>query len=604
MARTRYKAAGKARPLQDLPAAALRAVLREGYSRAELKADLLAGVVVGIVALPLAMALAIGVGVAPQYGLYTAIIAGFLVAALGGSRTQVSGPTAAFIVILAPIYTKFGMAGLLISGFMGGAILVAMGLLRLGRLIQFIPHPVTTGFTTGIATVIATLQLKDLFGLTLPKNPDHFLEKVAVMFQSRHSATLWEPLLGFATLAMLVYFPRLTRRIPSALIALPLSAAIALVLTRLVPGFHVATIASRFHTTVDGHVFDGIPQLPPLPLLPWLMAGPDGQAFNLSLDGFRSLTSSAFAIAMLGAIESLLSAVVADGMARTKHDPDAELISLGIGNLVVPFFGGIPATGAIARTATNIKAGARSPFAAMMHAITVLCAVLVLAPLLGYLPMTSLAALLVLVAWNMSEVKHFLHTVQVAPKSDVAVLLTCYGLTVGFDMVVGVSVGMVLASFLFMRRMAEVTQAQLAEGVHPDLPGPIPRGVVVYEISGPLFFGAAQKAMAALEIVAGETKAVILLMDEVHAMDATGMVALESAIEPFSKHDCLTILSGVRTQPLALVKKAHLDQREGVVLCASPAEAFEAALRHAASHSTRATRPPASPPPAAQPQAS
>jgi SulP family sulfate permease len=595
MARTRYKAAGKTRPLKELPAAALRAVFREGYSRADLKADMLAGIVVGIVALPLAMALAIGVGVAPQHGLYTAIIAGFVVAVLGGSRTQVSGPTAAFIVILAPIYAKFGMAGLLISGLMGGATLVAMGLLRLGRLIEFIPHPVTTGFTTGIATVIATLQLKELFGLTLSRNPDHYVEKVVLMFQSRSTASLWDPLIGFTTLGMLVYLPRMTRRVPPALIALPLAAVIASALARLVPGFEVATIASRFHTVVAGRAFDGIPQLPPLPLIPWSMSGADGHAFHLGWEDFRSLVSGALAVAMLGAIESLLSAVVADGMARTKHDPDAELISLGIGNLIVPFFGGIPATGAIARTATNIKAGARSPIAAMAHALIVLAAMLALAPLLGYLPMASLAALLVQVAWNMSEVKHFIHTVRVAPKSDVAVLLTCYGLTVGFDMVVGVSVGMVLAAFLFMRRMAEVTEAHLAEGNHPDLPGPIPRGVAVYEISGPLFFGAAQKAMAALETVAGDTRAVILLMDEVHAMDATGMVALESAIAPFSKHECLTILSGVRAQPMVLLKKAHLDRRDSVVLCANAVDALAAAVQHVAGRSAGGSLPAPSP---------
>lgn len=591
MARTRYRSDGKPIPLRSLPAGALRAVLREGYSTADLKNDLLAGIVVGIVALPLAMALAIGVGVAPQYGLYTAILAGFVVAALGGSRTQVTGPTAAFIVILAPIYSKFGMAGLLISGLLGGAILIGMGLLRLGRLIQFIPHPVTTGFTTGIATVIATLQIKDLFGLTLPRNPEHYLERVAVMFQARGSASFWELAIGLLTLGILVFFPRITRRIPAPLVAIPLAALVAMALTHLVPGFHVATIASRFHTTIGGRVLDGIPQLPPLPLLPWHMPGPNGQTFSPSFEELRALLSGAFAVAMLGAIESLLSAVVADGMARTKHDPDAELIALGIGNLVVPFFGGIPATGAIARTATNIKAGARSPVAAMAHALTILAAVLALAPLLGYLPMTSLAALLLLVAWNMSEVKHFIHTVRVAPRSDVAVLLTCYGLTVGFDMVIGVSVGMVLAAFLFMRRMAEVTQARLTDGHHPSLPAPIPAGVAVYQISGPLFFGAAQKAMSALETVAGHTKAVILLLDEVHAMDATGMVALESALGSLRRRNCLAILSGVRTQPLALVKKVGLDQREGLLLCATAEEAVTAADRYVSGQAELASTP-------------
>jgi SulP family sulfate permease len=580
MARTRYKSATTTVPLKDLPAAALRAVLREGYSAGDLKSDLLAGIVVGIVALPLAMALAIGVGVPPQYGLYTAIVAGFIVAALGGSRTQVSGPTAAFIVSLAPIYTKFGLAGLLTSGLLAGLMLIAMGFLRLGRLIQFIPHPVTTGFTAGIATVIATLQIKDFFGLTLPSNPEHYFERVAVMFQARGTATFSEPFIGLLTLGILVFFPRITRKFPAPLVALPATALVAIALGHFFPNFDVATISSRFQTTVGGTVVHGIPQLPPLPLIPWLASGPDGQAFHFTFDNLQALLGGAFAIAMLGAIESLLSAVVADGIARTKHDPDAELISLGIGNVIAPFFGGIAATGAIARTATNIKAGARSPIAAMVHAVTILAAVLVLARLLGYLPMASLAALLLLVAWNMSEAKHFIHTIRVAPKSDVAVLLTCFGLTVAFDMVVGVSVGMVLAAFLFMRRMAEVTDGHLADGRSPDIAGPIPHDVVLYEISGPLFFGAAQKAMAALEIVAGQTRAVVLLMQGVHAMDATGLVALESALEPLRAHKCLAILSGVRGQPLALLRKAHLDSREGVVFCTSVEEALATASNH------------------------
>lgn len=584
MARTRYKAGDKTLPLAALPAAALRAVLREGYKSGDFKNDLLAGIVVGIVALPLAMALAIGVGVAPQYGLYTAIIAGFFAAALGGSRTQVTGPTAAFIVILAPIYTKFGAAGLLMSGLLGGIMLIAMGALRMGRFIQFIPHPVTTGFTTGIATVIATLQLKDLFGLTLATNPEHYVDRVVAMVEARHTASFWELGIGLMTLAILVFFPRITRKIPPPLVALPVAAIVSLALPRFVPDFHVATIASRFHTTIGDHTVDGIPQLPPLPVFPWSMPGPGGGALDLSFAGIRALLSGAFAIAMLGAIESLLSAVVADGMARTKHDPDAELISQGVANVVVPFFGGIPATGAIARTATNIRSGGRSPIAAMIHALTVLAAVLALAPLLGQLPMAALAALLLLVAWNMSDAKHFLHMIRVAPRSDLAVLLTCYVLTVGMDMVVGVSVGMVLAAFLFMRRMADVTEARLASANHPDIPGPVPPGVVLYEISGPLFFGAAQKAMNALEVVAGETRAVILLMDEVSAMDATGLVALESAIEPLRAAKCFAILSGVREQPMSVLKKAKFQEREGVRVCTDAKEAFALASKYVEEH--------------------
>ncbi|MBK8481233.1 MAG: C4-dicarboxylic acid transporter DauA [Proteobacteria bacterium] len=583
MKRIRYQAAGLALPLGAFPAVALRAALREGYSAAHLKQDVLAGLVVGIVALPLAMALAIGVGVAPQHGLYTAIIAGFVVAALGGSRTQVSGPTAAFIVILAPLHAKFGMAGLLLAGLLGGAILIAMGVFRLGRLIQFIPHPVTTGFTAGIATVIATLQLKDLFGLTLAGQPETYVERVLLMVRARGTASWAELLLGLLTLAILVFFPRVTRRLPAPLVALPVAALSAAALARWWPGFHVATIASRFQTTVGGAVLHGIPQLPPLPQLPWHASGPGGAVFSLSFEGFRALLAGAFAVAMLGAIESLLSAVVADGMARTKHDPDAELIALGVGNLLVPFFGGIAATGAIARTATNIKAGARSPIAAMVHALTILAAVLLFARVLGYLPMASLAALLLLVAWNMSEVRHFLHTFRVAPKSDVAVLLTCYGLTVGFDMVIGVAVGMVLAALLFMRRMAEVTDAHLASERSPQISGAIPPGVAVYEISGPLFFGAAQKAMAALEIVAGETKVVVLLMEGVNAMDATGLVALESALGSLRTQRCLAILCGVHGQPLGLLQRAQLEAREGLLLCPSVPEALAAAAAHVGS---------------------
>ena len=580
MARTRHQGQEEPIPFRGLPAAALRAVWREGYGAAELRADVLAGLVVGVVALPLAMALAIAVGVAPQQGLYTAIVAGFVVAALGGSRAQVTGPTAAFIVILAPIYARFGLAGLLISGMLAGCILCAMGAARLGRLIQFIPHPVTTGFTAGIATVIGTLQLKDLLGLEPPRNPEHFFERVAVMFHARGTASLVELSLGLGTLAALVFLPRLTKRVPAPLVALPLAALAALLLERVLPGVDVATIATRFQSTVAGIAVHGIPPLPPLLMIPWQAPGAGGEPFTLTSEAVRALVPSAFAIAMLGAIESLLSAVVADGMARTKHDPDAELLALGVGNVIAPFFGGIAATGAIARTATNIRAGARSPIASMVHALTILAAVLALAPALGYLPMASLAALLLLVAWNMSEAKHFAHTVKVAPKSDVVVLLTCYGLTVALDMVVGVSVGMMLASLLFMRRMAEVTQTKLASENHPDLHGPVPPGVLVYEISGPLFFGAAQKAMAALRVTADRAKAVILLLDGVHAMDATGLVALESALEQLRSQKCLAVLSGVQRQPMAVLRKAHAHEQPGVLFCANADEALAAARAH------------------------
>jgi SulP family sulfate permease len=571
MARTRYQAELGPIKTKDLPAAALRSVLREGYGRTDLRADVLSGIVVGIVALPLAMALAIAVGVAPQHGLYTAIVAGALVAALGGSRMQVTGPTAAFIVILAPIYTRFGMAGLLVSGVMGGLILIGMGLGRLGQFIEFIPHPVTTGFTAGIATVIATLQLKDVLGLHLARNPEGFFDRLAVMWHARGSASAVELAVAAVTLAMLIGAPRLTKRAPAPLIAIPLAGVLAGAINHFAPGHAVATIASRFHATVGDHVVNGVPPLPPLPMIPWHAAGPGGKPLALSLATLRELLSGAFAVAMLGGIESLLSAVIADGMAGTRHDPDAELLALGIGNVVTPFFGGIPATGAIARTATNIRSGARSPVSAIVHALTVLAAVIALAPLIGYLPMAGLAALLLLVAWNMSEVKHFGHIVRVAPRSDALVLLTCFTLTVVFDMVVAVSVGVVLAALLFMRRMAEITQARLTGGGGGEaertgaaataIPPELDKKVAIYDIAGPLFFGAAQKAMGSLGAIAGRLKVLIIRLDHVPVMDATGLVALESAIAALSKHGCATILTGLQRQPHGLIERAGLGAR-------------------------------------------
>ncbi len=596
MARTRYVASQGEIPLRQLPAAALRAVLREGYGAADLRADLMSGLVVGIIALPLAMALAIAVGVPPQYGLYTSIVSGGLMALLGGSRMQVSGPTAAFIVILAPIYTRFGMAGLLLSGVLAGLMLIAMGLLRTGKLIEFIPYPVTTGFTAGIAVVIATLQLKDVFGLKLASAPEHYLDRVAAMWAARGTFSPWELVVGAVTFALLRLWPRVTTRVPPAIVALPIAAALAAAIGWLVPGVQVATIASRFHTVVNGVTVDGIPPLPPMPLLPWAQGGPGGVPFELSFATLRALLPSAFAVAMLGAIESLLSAVVADGMARTRHDPDAELLAQGIGNVVGPFFGGIPATGAIARTAANVRSGARSPLSAVIHAGVVLLAVLALAPLLGYLPMAGMAALLLQVAWNMSEAKHFVHIARVSPKSDVATLMACFLLTVIFDMVIGVSVGMVLAAFLFMNRMAAVTESRILSGADDTRAGAIgrlPPGVVVYDISGALFFGAAQKAFGALAGGAEGARAVILRLDEVHAMDATGLVALESAVASLKAQRCRTILCGVRIQPRGLLKKAGFSERHGVALCDDLAEALEVAVEGRA--------PAATPPPGAAP---
>ncbi len=577
MARTRYTAAVADIRVKDLPAAALRAVLREGYHRADFKADLLAGLVVGIVALPLAMALAIGVGVPPQHGLYTAIVAGALVAALGGSRTQVTGPTAAFIVILAPIYTKFGMAGLLISGAMGGLILIAHGAGPARPVHRVHPppghHRLHRRHRDGDRDAADQGRLRPAPGararaLLRPGGGDvgGARHRLAGRAGDRGGDA------GDADLA------------PAAPEADPGAAGGAA--DRGAAGGGARPLLSRprgrhhrvaaFTRRSAGGSFDGMPPLPPLPMLPWHAAGPGGAPFQLNFATLRALLSGAFAVAMLGGIESLLSAVIADGMAGTRHDPDAELLALGIGNVVTPFFGGIPATGAIARTATNIRSGARSPIAAIVHAATVLLAVLVLAPLIGYLPMAALAALLLLVAWNMSEVKHFVHIVRVAPRSDVAVLLICFGLTVVFDMVVAVAVGVVLAALLFMRRMADITQTRLtsydgggaavgdvgASGVH-RLPDGLRGKVAIYDIAGPLFFGAAQRAMSSLGAIAGRVAVVIIRLEHVPVMDATGLVALESALIQLSKSGCVAILVGLQAQPQALLEKAlqHLPWR-------------------------------------------
>ncbi|MFI4944391.1 MAG: C4-dicarboxylic acid transporter DauA, partial [Burkholderiales bacterium] len=519
--------------------------------------------VVGIVALPLSMALAIASGVPPMHGLYTAIVAGGATALVGGSRFQVSGPTAAFVVVLSPIAHRFGVGGLALATLMAGLMLFAMGVLRMGRLIEFVPYPVTTGFTAGIAVVIATLQFVDLLGLSVREMPEHFVERVQAIAQALPTARASDLSIGLVTLVVLAGWPRVTRRIPAPLVALLAGATAAAAADALLPGFEVATIASRFEYHVRGVSGHGIPPLPPLPLLPWTLAGPDGRPIGLSFALVRELLPAAFAIAALGAIESLLSAVVADGMTGRKHDPDAELMAQGTGNLLVPFFGGFAATGAIARTATNVRSGARSPIAAIVHAAVVLLSVLIAAPLLGRLPMASLAALLLFVAWNMAELDHFAHVLKVAPRSDVAVLVACFLLTVLFDMVVAVSVGVVMAALLFMRRMAEVSEVRLVDAHPLGLTRPLPKGVVAYEIAGPLFFGAAQKAMAALDSVDKSVRVVILDLRAVPMLDATGLVGLESAFERLARAGVHVVVGGARPQPLRVMARAGWDDRKG-----------------------------------------
>src|SRR2546422_56629 len=440
-------------------------------------------------------------------------------------------------------------------------LVVAMGAARLGRLVEFIPHPVTTGFTAGIATVIATLQLKDVLGLHVGRMPDRFPEKVAALWAARGSASLVECGVAAATLALLLLAPRLTRRVPAPLVAI---GAVTLAVWAL--GVPADTLGTRFHTTIDGREVAGIPPLPPLPRLPW---GDGPLTFRL----VEKLLPSAFAIAMLGAIESLLSAVIADGMTGKRPAPDAELVGQGLANIVAPFFGGIAATGAIARTATNIRAGARSPLAAIIHALVVLACILLLARIVSYVPMASLAALLLVIAWNMSELRHMAHVLRVAPKSDVFVLVTCYVLTVAFDMVLAVSVGIVLAALLFMARMAELTQARLLQDADgEEAERLLPRGVAFYEIRGPLFFGAAQNAMGALGAIAADVKVVILGLGRVPVIDATGLVALESALERLRRTRKFVIVAGPLPEPRRIFERAELEANLDHVLFADDVE--------------------------------
>jgi sulfate permease, SulP family len=561
-------------PSSRIPiASALKRAFGKGYGSGDLRADILAGTVVGIVALPLSMALAIAVGVPPQHGLYTAIVAGAVVALLGGCKFQVTGPTAAFIVILAPIVSRHGLSGLMTSGLMAGVLLVAMGIARLGRLIQFIPHPVTTGFTTGIATVIATLQIKDVFGLEVGPLPDHYTEKVATLWRARTSASGPELAAATTTFVLLLGIPRIIKKIPAPLIAITFVSLAAAFVHRLYPAFSVATIGSRFQTTIGGVQVAGIPSTLPSPSLPW--------GHTLSFQLVRDLLPAAFAIAMLGAIESLLSAVIADGMTGTRHDPNAELVALGIGNILAPIFGGIAATGALARTATNIRAGARSPFAAVTHAAVVLLSILFFSRFVSYVPMASLAALLLLVAWNMSEIHGFLGTVKVAPKSDVFVLLTCYGLTVLFDMVLAISVGVVLAAILFMRRMAELTASRMQ--LDDDTESgeiQVPKKVALYQINGPLFFGAAQNAMAAIHSARADRFSVMILhLGKVSVIDSTGLVALDNAIGTLIRQKKRVVLAGPLPNPRSLFDRARLEAKHPGL---GVADSLEAAVRLAA----------------------
>ncbi|HSH84214.1 MAG TPA: C4-dicarboxylic acid transporter DauA [Guyparkeria sp.] len=547
-------------------ATGMRDAFRGGYGLSDLRHDIMAGLTIGVVAVPLSMALAIATGVAPQHGLYTAIVAGAIIALTGGARFNVSGPTAAFVVILFPIVQQYGLGGLLIASMMAGVILLILGLTRMGRLIEFVPYPVVLGFTAGIAVVIATLQIPDFLGLEVGQLSEHFIENVGQIFVSLPTIAPLELGIGAFTLAVMLLWPRLRAPIPAPMIGLVVGAIAAYVANRWLGGgadVVIETISSRFTWEVAGQTGSGIPPIAPTFMAPWLLPGADGEPLVLNFDLIRALIGPAFAIAMLAAIESLLCAVIADGLTKTKHDPNAELIGQGLGNIVAPLFGGITATAAIARTATNIRSGARSPIAAVVHSGVILLTIIALAGLLGLVPMASLAALLFIIAWNMSEARHFMHTLRSAPLSDVAILVTCFGLTVIFDMVLAVAVGIGLAAALFIRRMALLTHTEWVESDTqlPDIS--FPDEVALYKINGPLFFGVAEKALTSLQMVDPKIRTIVIDMNDVLSIDGTAIVALQTMINEMHRKGVALILVGLPTEMIVKLRRAGIRKTAG-----------------------------------------
>jgi len=539
------------------------ACLDEPYTGRRFSRDVMAGLTVGIIAIPLAMALAIASGVPPQYGLYTAFIAGFLIALLGGSRFSISGPTAAFVVILYPIAQSHGLGGLLLATLMSGVLLVIMAFMRLGRFIEYIPESVTLGFTGGIAVVIATLQVKDFFGLSIEAMPEQYWDKIAALAQALPGLDVMSTLVAAMTLAIMLLWPRLKTPIPPHLPAVLLGSLLAVFLNA--NGADIETIGSRFsYLMPDGSAGSGIPPFLPEFAWPWQRPDVDGEPLGISWSMVQELLPAAFAIAMLGAIESLLCAVVLDGMTGKRHSANSELLGQGIGNMVTPFFGGITATAAIARSAANYKAGAESPVAAMIHAAVVLLALVYLSPLLAYLPMAAMASLLIMVAWNMSEAPKSVHLLKTAPKSDVLVFLTCFSLTVALDMVIAITTGILLAAVLFMREMAQMTRVTDITGNQRIVSAGLPDGWQVFKINGPLFFAAADRIFGELAGLSRNARGFILYMDGVTVLDAGGLSALNKLVEICRAEGTRIVIADLQFQPLKTLARAGVGPVEGV----------------------------------------
>ena len=528
----------------------LFSTFKNGYNKQTLVQDLLAGIIVGIVALPLAIAFGIASGATPEAGILTAIVAGFLISFFGGSKVQIGGPTGAFIVIVFGIIQEYGMNGLMIATFMAGAFLILMGILHLGTIIKYIPYPIVVGFTSGIALTIFATQIKDLFGLQIESVPADFLGKWSVYAQHIDTINWWSLLVGLCSILIIVFTPKVNRRIPGSLAAIILMTLATLGLKALgIEG--IETIGDRFS------ISSALPQ-PEVPRITW--------------DSVRHLAQPAMVIAMLGAIESLLSAAVADGVIGDRHDSNQELIAQGIANMVSPLVGGIPATGAIARTMTNINNGGRTPVAGIAHAIVLAVIYLFLMPLVKYIPMACLAGILMVVAYNMSEWRSF-RAILRNPKSDIIVLLVTFFLTVIFDLTVAIEVGVLIACLLCMKRMAETTNVSvLSDEIDPmadtDVMGNlehliIPEGVKVYEINGPYFFGIGNKFEEMMGDMGGRAKVRIIRMRKVPFIDSTGVHNLSNMCRMCSQMGVKVVLSGVNPTVMKVLENAGMDDVVG-----------------------------------------
>ncbi|HEY9262397.1 SulP family inorganic anion transporter [Chitinophaga sp.] len=515
----------------------------KGYTRVQFAKDLLAGLIVGIVALPLAIAFAIASGVSPEKGLYTAVIAGFIISAAGGSKVQIGGPTGAFIVIVYGIVQQYGINGLVVATFMAGIILIIMGIARLGSVIKFIPYPLIVGFTSGIALVIFSSQIKDFLGLNITEIPSDFIKRWIVYGQHISSVNFYSLAIAVFTTLVVFLWPKVTHRIPGSLIAIIIST--------------LATEWLRLPIDTIGSRFGSIPTSLPSPSLP-----------HLDFDTIKLLIQPAFTIALLGGIESLLSAVVADGMIGGKHKSNMELVVQGVANIFSSIFGGIPATGAIARTATNIKNGGRTPVAGIVHALTLLLIMLFIGKWAALIPMATLAGILVVVTYNMSEWEHFI-AITKGPKSDTAVLIVTFLLTVIIDLTVAIEIGMILSVFLFMRKMAQFSNVSIitnqfnGDKTNGDLLSisnfNIPPGVEVFEITGPLFFGAAYKFKDASKFIKSSPQVLIIRMRQVPIIDATGIQTLKDVNKDMQRRGTKLILSEVLTKEVyEELRKARL----------------------------------------------